>query len=76
MMWFKRRRKAPAPPDKAGVFVGSMVGARYKAPDRQAAEDAAVAEFNRSTSPGLRQPVPIRHHSPFTSKPSRPGTGL
>jgi hypothetical protein len=70
----RRRRKAPAP-EKAGVYVGSVAGARFASPSPEAQEDAAVAEFNRSMSTGLRQPVPIRH-SPFTSKPSRKGTGL
>jgi hypothetical protein len=70
-----KRRKSPAPPDKVGVFVGSVVGARYKAPDRQAAEDAAVAAFDRMMAPGLRQPAPPAK-SAFSTRPSRPGTGL
>jgi hypothetical protein len=78
-MWFKRfkrRRKSTASEPEKGVFVGSVVAAQYKPLDQRAAEDAAVAEFNRAMSPGLRQPGPIRHHSPFTSKPGRQGTGL
>jgi hypothetical protein len=73
--WRKKRRKAPAP-EKAGVGVGSVMGARYKAPDQRAAEDAAVDEFNRSMSPGLRQPGPVRRSTPFSNKPRRKGTGL
>jgi hypothetical protein len=75
MFGLKRRRKSAAPPEKAGVGVGSIVGAQFASPSAEAQEDAAVAEFDRSMSPGLRQPVPIRR-SPFTSKPSRQGTGL
>jgi hypothetical protein len=62
MFGWRKRRKAPAPAEKAGVT--------------QAAEDAAVAEFNRSMSIGLRQPAPVRRSTPFSSKPSRKGTGL
>jgi hypothetical protein len=76
-MWFKRRRssanrrKSAASEPEKGVYVGSVVAAQYKPLDQRAAEDAAVAEFNRAMS---RQPA-IRH-SPFSTKPSRQGTGL
>jgi hypothetical protein len=73
-MWFKRRRKSAASEPEKGVYVGSVVAAQYKPLDRQAAEDAAVAEFNQSMST-VRQPAPIRH-SPFSTRPSRKGTGL
>jgi hypothetical protein len=72
----KRRRKSAAPAEKVGVFVGSVVGAQFASPSAEAQEDAAIAAFDRAMSPGLRQPGPIRHHSPFTSKPGRQGTGL
>jgi hypothetical protein len=77
-MWFKRfkRRKSAAPEPEKGVYVGSVVAAQYKPLDQRAAEDAAIAEFNRAMSTGLRQPGPVRRSTPFSTKPSRPGTGL
>jgi hypothetical protein len=74
-LWFKRRRKSAASEPEKGVYVGSVVAAQYKPLDRQAAEDAAAAEFDRMMAPGLRQPAPAAR-SVFSTKPSRPGTGL
>jgi hypothetical protein len=75
-LWFKRfKRRKASKPEPEGVFVGSIVGARYKDPDRQADEAAAVDEFNRMMAPGLRQPAPASR-SGFSTRPSRPGTGL
>jgi hypothetical protein len=74
MFGWRKRRKAPAP-EKAGVGVGSVMGTQFAPPSAEAQEAAAIAEFNRAMSTGLRQPVPVRH-SPFTSKPRREGTGL
>jgi hypothetical protein len=74
MFGWRKRRKAPEP-EQPGVYVGSVVGARLAPPLPEAREAAAVAEFNRMMAPGLRQPGPVRH-SPFSTRPSRKGTGL
>jgi hypothetical protein len=73
--WFKRRRQAAASEPEKGVYVGSVVGAQFAPPSAEAQEAAAVAEFDRMMAPGLRQPAPAAR-SVFSTKPSRPGTGL
>jgi hypothetical protein len=77
MFGFLNRRR-PEPRKQRSVYVDfdSIVGARFVPPSADAREAAAVADFKRAMSTGLRQPGGPVRRSVFSSKPSRPGTGL